>query len=463
MKSILLATALLASSACFSQQETLGFLTYTPPAGWKKEVKQSSTIYSIVNNKTRGWCQIAVYKETASKGSIDLDFESEWATIVQPLGITAPSQVSDVQEFDGWKMKNGQGSFAFNGGNASTSFTVFSGYNICLSIIANTNTGDYQQNIQDFLSNLQLNKPADNPAPPANPVTTTPSQPVASTPAYKDNYAFNTTTFQDGWVSAVQPEWVEVTKANIKVLLHYAKEGTVFPADPAVLTTAAWNILVAPRYSNLQNFKTTYINYYNMPYIGMGYGTDNSTQQSVFIVLFRRSAGWIEVIAPDKNTFMQYFPFDPETTRWDSNIQPTDALDEMTGRNKFAVSAADLYGTGEWNSHYASNTFWTNYYTGASAGISTYSSSQWFTFGNNQSYTWNLVAANTSGGITNAAQAKGAGNFKSAGNWQLYFENIEGKPKTYDVYFTAIRGGRVLFMNDAKFPGSGVFTGYAKK
>jgi hypothetical protein len=460
-------TTMYSSAGFAQQQEAFGLLSFTIPSGWKKELKENSVVYSKVNNTTRTWVQFGVYKETASKGSVDLDFESEWAQLVQPLGVVDPAQNAGVQEFDGWKMKTGTGSFTFSGSNASTSLTVFSGYNVCLSIITNTNSGDYTQLVDGIFATLQLTQPSNT-----QPVNTQPEnirqdtpggQLLGTTAAYKDNFAFTTTNFDDGWVSAVQPDWVEVRKANIKVLLHYPKDGTIFPADPGPLTDAAWNILVAPRYSNLQHYKTTYINTYNRPYIGMGYATDNATQQNVFVVLFRQSAGWLEVIAPDKNTFMQYFQFDPEIIRWDSNTDPLKTLDNMIGRNRFAVAASDLNNTGEWNSHFSSNTFWTNIYTGNSAGMSTYSSSSWFVFGANQSYSWQLIAANSAGGMTNTAQAKGAGSFRSVNNWQLEFDNIEGKKKTYDVYFTAMKGGRVLFMNDARYPGSGVFTGYARK
>lgn len=470
--SLVIITAIMLSSITFAQQqETFGLLSYTIPSDWKKELKQNSVVYSKVNNSTRGWVQLGVYKETASKGSVDADFDSEWSQIVQPLGVADPAQNISVQEFDGWKMKTGTGNFAFNGSSASTSLTVFSGYNVCLSIITNSNTTDFTSLVDGIFATLQLTQPENSQPVNTQPANNQPEQPAATggqllnpaTPAYKDNFAFNTTNFDDGWISAIQPDWVEVTKANIRVLLHYPKDGTIFPADPGPLTDAAWNILVAPRYSNLQNYKTTYINTYIRPYIGMAYATDNATQQKVFVVLFRQSAGWLEVEAPDKNTFIQYFHFDPETIRWDSETDPLKTLDGMIGRNRFAVAVSDLSNTGEWNSNFSSNTFWTNVYTGNSAGMSTYSSSSWFVFGKNQTYTWQLIAANSAGGFTNTAQAKGAGSFRAVNNWQLEFDNIEGKKKTYDVYFTAMKGARVLFMNDAQYPGSGVFTGYKRK
>jgi hypothetical protein len=461
MKSILsLLMSITFASAGFAQQETFGHVIYTAPSGWKKEVRDYSVVYSSTNTKTKAWSQIAVYKETASKGSIDLDFDNEWAEIVKPLGAASPAQYSEVQEVDGWKIKNGHANFTFNGSSASASLTVFSGYNICFSIIGNTNSGDYLPAIQNFLSGLQLTRPDNTQPLPAEPPV---NQAPENAPAFKDNFAFNTTNFDDGWVSAVQPDWVSVTKGNVKVLLHYPKDGTIFPADPGPLTDAAWNILVAPRYSNLQQYKTSYVNTYNRPYLGMGYLTDNSTQQKVFVVLFRQSAGWVEAVAPDKNTFIQYFKFDPETIRWDSDPNVLTTLDGMISRNRFAVAVSDLNGTGKWDNRFSSNTFYSNYYTGAYAGMSTYSSSQWFVFGNNQTFTWELIAANSAGGVTKTANAKGGGKFVSVNNWQLSFNKIEGKEKLYDVYFSAIKDGRVLFMNDAKYPGSGVFTGYTRK
>lgn len=301
------------------------------------------------------------------------------------------------------------------------------------------------------------------------------------TTSTQNGFAFSTTNFDDGWTSTIQEDWVEVNKGNIKVLIHFPKEGTIFPAEPDVLTKAAWNIFVTPRYSNLKNFKTSYVEDSKRPYLGMGYATENKTGKSVFVVLFRRGGGWFEVVTPDNNSFTQEFGFNPESIRWGSiseymggwvldnskgsivkaDPEIFDRLEKMVSYNRFAVAASDLNNSGEWKDHFSSNTFYANYYTGAYAGMSTYSSSAWFVFKAGYNYHWELVAVNSYGGIANAAQAKSDGTFKSLNDWQLYFSDMEGKPKTFDVYFSAIKGGRVLWMNDAKYPGSGIFAGFS--
>lgn len=470
-KTFLFQVCILTMLTSTAQTASFDIINYAKPAGWKEEQTTSSIVYSKINNKARTWCQLAIYKTTASKGNVQDDFNSEWASIVTPLGVAAAAQLSGVQDANGWQVLTGTGSFTFNNATATTHLKVYSGYNRCFSILVNSTTNEFDQNLTDFYSSLSINQEAvaqlqssDSNSTQEESNTNTPTNATnAPTPGIATDYAFNTTNFDDGWTSTVQEDWVEVTRGDIKVLLHYPKEGTIFPADPEPLIKAAWNILVAPRYSNLKNFKTIYISTYNRPYLGMGNLTENTTQKEVYIVFFRQSAGWIEVISPDKNSFIRQFKFDPETIRWDSDPDILKTLDNMTGRNKFAVAASDLDGTGKWSESFSSNTYYTNIYTGVSAGMSTYTSSQWFEFGTGKSYKWQLVAANTYGGATNLAQAKGVGTFKSINNWQLYFTDIEGKPKTYDVYFTALKGKRTLWMNDAEHPGSGIFSGYSKK
>jgi len=292
-------------------------------------------------------------------------------------------------------------------------------------------------------------------------------------------YTFTITNFDDGWTSTVKEDWVEVSKGSIKVLLHYPKSGTVFPAQPEELTNAAWNILVAPRYSNLTNYKTAYVEDFDRPYFGMGSMKENASGNSVFVTLFRRGAGWIEVVAPNSNTFTQEFGFNPESIRWGqiseylggyvvdnsqgvtikADAEVFNKLANMAGYNKFAVALSDLNNNGEWQDFYSSTTFYYDYYTSALLGSYTHTASQWFNFKQNQSYHWELIV--TSG--QQAIVVKSDGTFKSLNNWQLYFTNIEGSPKTYDAYFTAIKGGRILWLNDAEHPGSGIFTGFGKK
>jgi hypothetical protein len=288
-----------------------------------------------------------------------------------------------------------------------------------------------------------------------------PPPPVTNTVTNHLNtiFQFNSTNFDDGWVSTIQQDWVEVEKNNIKVLLHYPKEGTVIAADPEPVINNAWNILVAPRYTNLKNFKIISPSLdYQRAYFGGGDVTD-AFGNSFYVVLFRKNTCWMEFIAPDKNSFIQQFGADADKMDWSTSGEIFNEMKKMETYNRFAVAATDLQG--KYTDKFASNTFYTNVYTGLSAGMSSYSSTQWFEFGNEQSYKWQLIASNSYGGNTAVASAKGAGSFTLLNNWKMKFSDIEGKPCSYDVYFSAIKGGRILWMNNAEAPGSGIFTGFS--
>ncbi len=284
-------------------------------------------------------------------------------------------------------------------------------------------------------------------------------QNISNTAAKQDGFAFTTTNFDDGWTGTVQEDWVEVTKGNIKVLLHYPKEGTIFPADPEPMTNAAWNILVAPRYSNLKNYKTAYISTYNRPYLGMGYATENSSGKEVFIVLFHQGqTGWIEFITPDKNTFMQQYKLDPETVRWDTESELMNPLAQMQGYNRFAVAATDF--NGRWTSDFTGIQQMYHVYTGQYAGMNMNQSNEEFDFKAGNSYNWKLLVVNGMVGNTKFNQVKSAGTFSVPGNWQIQFSIIEDRPRTYNAFFSCIKGARILNLLDAQSPGSGIFTQY---
>lgn len=477
-KAFLTFVQLIFAISVFAQTETFDIVSYTAPKGWKKEAKENSVVYSKINGGS--WSQIILYKNTVSKGTAEKDFESEWQELVVKnySGISKPEK-EKTESAGSWTIMSGSGNWKFNGTNVATILTTYSGKGACVSFVCNATAKPYLDVYKNFIAGLNI---SDGKA--ASPGATESITNQNSSQAVKGNYKFNTTNFDDGWTSTVQEDWVEVVKGNIKVLIHYPKEGTVFPADPDKLTNAAWNILVAPRYSNLTNYKTAYIETYNRPYFGMGTAKENKSGKSVFLVLFRRSAGWLEVVTPDAKTFTQEFGFNPETIRWakineylggyvvDNSLGASvkadepevfNKIDNMVGKNKFAVAASDLNNTGEWRDRFSSNTFYSNYYTGAYMGMSTFSSTKWFVFKPGFKYHWELIMANSYGGQTNITQGKGDGTFKSLNNWQLYFTNIDGKPNTYDVYFSAIKGGRVLWMNDAQYPGSGIFSGFTKK
>lgn len=461
MKKILLPLLLcVACSKLPAQAETFDITSFTAPAGWKKESSASAIQFSAEDTEKGAFCMITLMKAVPGTTNSKTNFDAAWETVVKEMvTVSAAPEMQPPAAENGWEAQTGYAPFESDGTKGVVMLVTSTGFEKMVNIMILINTDTYEKEIAAFLESISFKKMTDTEKKPVDNIV---KPPVTTTIAKKDGFTFNTTNFDDGWNSIVQEDWVEVTKGAIKVLIHYPKEGTIFPADPEPLTNAAWNILVAPRYSNLKNYKTSYISTYDRPYLGMGYATDNASQNQVFILLFRKgNTGWIEFICPDKNTFIQQFKFDPEIIRWDSETEPLNPLVQMVNYNKFAIGAGDF--KGNWTSDFTGVQQLYNVYTGNYAGMNMHQSSQTFQFGAGNTYKWDLVAVNGTVGNTKFAQVKSSGKFSVLNNWQILFSDIEGKPKKYNAFFSCIKGARLLQLLDADYPGSGIYTVYGKK
>ena len=81
-KALLFSVSLLIYFSTIAQQQSFDLLTFTPPAGWKKEVKQNLVTFTSTDDASQTWCVIGVIKSTTSKGNIDADLLSEWNELV---------------------------------------------------------------------------------------------------------------------------------------------------------------------------------------------------------------------------------------------------------------------------------------------------------------------------------------------------------------------------------------------
>lgn len=442
MKSLLTSFFFLFLFSASAQKETFDLVSYTVPAGWKKATKENMVSFTITDNKKNTWCQLVIYKSTDSKGSITADFESEWKELVAaPFKITEAPQVDDAPESDGWKAKGGAGKFTFNNADALAMLTTMSGYDRRTSILTTTNSPGYNDAIVKFLESVKMLKPSINNSKPVTPANVIP---------VSNGFAFTTTNFDDGWTSTVQEDWVQTVKGNLKVLIHYPnKKADEYNSDGMFRLKNAWNILIAPRYSNAIDmlFKPVsgweYIDYAEATM------TDNATGMKVYVVFFKKhysngSGNYLEFICPDKASFESTFG------SYDSHINSYDwkVIENMAWRNKFAVAATDL--KGKWTSNFSGATQYVNASTGLDAGMDTHSSSESFEF-NGSNYKWDLGVASGMVGSIKFQSAKSSGKFTMNGNWKVNFSDIEKRPRTYNAYFSCIKGLRILWLDSTAF------------
>nr|WP_294902854.1 hypothetical protein [uncultured Lacibacter sp.] len=437
-----------------AQQQTFDIFTFTPPQKWSKSSKENSLLFAITNNSQRTWAQIDMLKKTASLGTAEADFKSEWQElVVKRYGVTGEPLAIDTQTYQGWKLYTGLGKFVFNKDTSSVLLNTFSDGINCASFLLLSNTTAYGNVMDEFVASLNLSAPGttQQQTTPVEPVQTTHSAPS------NDGYQYNTSNFDDGWTSVVKEDWVEATKGNIKVLLHYPRaEDNKYYSQYTEHVNVFWNLLVAPRYSNLREYQTPGYNHSSEPGLyAAGLLNDNATKKDVWVALFSKGkTGWIEVIAPDKATFVQMFGIDNPGTYF----YEWGPLVNLAGMNKFAVGENDL--VGKWSSQFYGSTAYYNVNTGVYAGSSSVASGVTYLFKANKTYQWDLgMATNSMSTGSRTDVAKASGTWKVLNNWQIWCSDIERRPVTYNAYFSCIKGARILWLQDVSY---GSYTAYGR-
>jgi hypothetical protein len=321
--------------------------------------------------------------------------------------------------------------------------TTFSGYERCVSILATTNSQSYLDVIVDFVGTIDLKIPVTSSTSSDNPTIQQPGNTMAVS---SGKFQYTTSNFDDGWTAVEEADWVRVTKGDITVLLHYAKEGTIVAADPEPHTNTAWNILVAPRYSNLKNYKVVSPLEYQRAYLGAGELTENNTGRQVYVGLFRKgSSGWLEVIAPDKNSFVSAFGADVNNIGWDTNSEIWNPILKMFNYNKFAVAASDL--TGKWASWSGSSVQYVNAYTGLDAGMGHAQSSNEIVFNANGTYNREYKGVSGSPGAGNKYYGEKNNGKAIVNTWEIQLTNaFKGETHVFAAQFEAVKGGRILHL-----------------
>jgi hypothetical protein len=263
------------------------------------------------------------------------------------------------------------------------------------------------------------------------------------------NYTFSITNFDDGWISTVKEDWVEATKGSLIVLIHYPNKDA--DAYNSVLLDGlknAWNILVAPRYSNASNFEFKPIQSWESIEFAEADMTEKMTGNIVHVVLFKKdysdgSGKYLEFITTSKQSFESEFGAYHETSYGWENIE------KMAYYNKFAVDITDL--RGKWTNDFSAAIQYVNAYTGFDAGMDTHASVENFQMASGNTYNWDLAVASGPVGNITFQSVKSNGSYTMTGNWILNFSDIEGKPRSYDVYFSCIKGLRILWLDNRPF------------
>ncbi len=442
MKFLISAFAILYCLNTNAQKQTFDITTFIAPKGWGKQATESAVQFTKEDAGKGTYCIITLMKSIPGTDNSKENFDAAWETVVKEMvTVSAAPEMQPPSKEEEWEAQSGYATFENDGNKGIALLVTLSGHQKMANILILTNTDVYEKEVTSFLESINLTKQTEN----TNTRITTAKQPEAKTTA-KGAFTFTTTYFDDGWVANEKADWVEVTKGTTRVLIHYPNK--IADAYNSVIMDGlkkAWNILVAPKYSTVNNLEFKPISGWQTIEFAEADAVEKATGKSVHVVLFKMnysngSGKYLEFITPDKEAFEQEFGAYHETSYgWEK-------MENIIKRNKFAIAANDLLG--KWSTNdYASLTY---YYvnTGGTAGTTSTSTADEFTFLQGNNYQSNHSGASGMAGNMKFSSQNYKGK-SSVTNWSVTLTNrFQGATEKYDCYFEAIKGGRILLMTD---------------
>jgi hypothetical protein len=447
---MLLFLFIISSFTSAAQEQTFDITSYTAPKNWKKEQTENGVQFSTEDAAKGTYCLITLYKSVPGTSNSKENFDLAWTSIVKEMvTVSTAPEMQAVTTENGWETQTGIAPFESDGNKGVALLVTASAVDKMVNLIVLTNTDVYEKEMMAFLESISLKKPEGATGQLNKPVTTPVKLQQTKTTAKSDGFAFTSTNFDNGWTSTVQNDWVEVTKGNTRVLIHYPhKQADAYNSVVMDGLKNAWNILVAPRYSSASNFEFKPVTGWQAIEFAEADMVEKTSGKTVHVVLFKMnysngSGKYLEFITSNKNAFEQEFgPYHQTTSGWEK-------MEDMAAYNKFAVAASDL--AGKWTSDFSGAIQYVNAYTGFDAGMDTHASVENFQIGPGTSYNWDIGVASGAVGNIKFQSRKSSGKFSMIGNWQVTFSNIEGKARTYNVHFSCIKGLRILWLEGKPF------------
>jgi len=448
---------LLVGKSIFCQtEERFDIASYAIPAGWVKETGNGFVAYTTINNSTSEYARILLFKSLPGTGNINADFDTEWQELVKLNYKPGEFTNASVSEYkDGWTSKIGVAPFQFQNKNHAAILLTLAKGQTKMSSVFISNTVKYQADFENFGSSLNFgNSTAGNQqksgtpdkssaAIPPAPQENRPVQPAS----FNGSFQYTTSNFDDGWVSSVQKDYVLVEKNNTTVYLNFSVPYNASQFSGTGLRDAEfyWDNYV----TKLFKVKTKQFNdgssiALKPPYME-GNATEIRTGKSCFIGMYLlivpNAVSVVIGTAPDETAFRRLFP--------KANDPFGSDLAAMTRYNKFAIGPNDIFGT--WQNGNTSTMQWAyetpSGYEGY-AGMTVASTSATFNFNSSGAYTSIHNGATGAVGNMNTFQQEYKGTY-TVSNWNITATNrYGGKTDSFDASFTAIRGGRILKLND---------------
>jgi len=419
-------------------------VSFRAPKGWDHQIQGAVARATLVTSGA-GYCQVNVYRSMSSTGAAKSDFERDWRELVAaPFKIGAKPKPVRRPKFSGWKHSSGRGTFVFEGRTTQVALATYTAAGVAISILTLGNHKSCEASFGKFWANTSLRLPSAGRGDGLPVATAKGALPAAVSSGYK----FVVSSFDDGWRSTVQGDWVLVEKGPVRVYLYYALryDASLFSGTGLMARDYYWREFVAKTFKVRQSAYRDdgeVVSSFKPPYVE-GWGSDPSSGDQSFVAMtmaIAPNAAMLTVAtAPSEQAFRQAFP--KANDRWSSDLAA------MSRYNKFAIAADDVVGT--WQSGGSQSAQWYDSVTGAYAGATLAASSATFIFQGGGKYRSIHNGATGAVGAMSTFQQTYVGTYKVSNYSLTATHRYQGRTDVFDAHFQAVRGGRLLALDDRR-------------
>lgn len=410
------------------------FSYYNPKGFLLKDNKDK-----IFLNKTDGknYCQLFIYPATTGEADVEKDFIKNWDFFARnPDQKIGDPETKELDSLNGWQMIFGAAKGVFGRQNFVITVSTFTKEDITYCIAAVFTDKKFIPVAQEFIAGVipDEKKFVRNSPQQQQQNTTIPNN---KQPSGSRGITKSTTNFEDGWVANAQADYVKLSKAGTELRLHFIDKA-LDDTKPNTIDAPEyyWSKYVEPYFTvnDLQKWSGVQ---YPVIYHIQGNAVEKATGKECYVaikIVYNGGARPIVVIAPNENSYQQQFP------------HPND-IDPMLNANRFAVTANDIVGT--WKGSGGGGVEYYNAYNGTYAGMSAVSSTDEFIFNSDGTYSSMYRTASMNNGGAQFGGQDFKGKF-SVNDWSITATNrYKGKTTTYKAQLIAVKGGYLLYMEDA--------------
>lgn len=168
---------LMVSYTCFAQKQAFDVINYTMPNGWDKTEMANGIQLSTKNDGKGNYATAVILRSAESTAPASENFTTSWEKLVKGTVSVSGEPIMQAPATEkGWSVISGQANYTDGTGKGWVTLITATGNGKMANVVIMTNTDKYQNQLLDFIKNLNLNETATE-----KPVNENPASPTSYT------------------------------------------------------------------------------------------------------------------------------------------------------------------------------------------------------------------------------------------------------------------------------------------